>query len=559
MSVLQQLFYSKDFEKLQAELLQVQDPSLQESHNLCIAKYLLTGENPLPELQKLIDSIKAEALQTGSWPSHPSYALLQYHVCLYYFRSSNYASCISVLSEIWNNSDKLDKLIVLCLSLLTIELAIRTGENEQIEKAFSFLQINFPTTDSVANLLQSKNIEGQIVKDLTQNVQFAKLRYEVSQLVRKPITEDTKKKLEEILKKADISPDPKNRSTFPVAQVLPLACAALKVNDSNNFNNVLEASEDPSNFAILNNRGISELKANRYSSALLHFTKSLNSRSNSELIYPFHQVAYNLGISLLMKHKPHSAFKFLYSIIPLMSRSPFLWLRLAEAVVMYYKQRVQKLRAKTQYSPIIAQKLCTANRTYYILPLPDNKLFEQDTKHTHDLNLEFAEKCTRNCILLCNNKPELQNVQAAAQLLCSFISLELGDGKRAADMGKAVSNDVNVDKQQQFMGKIYSAQGQLMIGETEEASKILSRLLIESDIKKDKDQQLRHTLTFARVAMATNDINKAETQLQKASEVDGSKPEVVLTTIAFELQRRRIPKALSTLNAYCSSQNQNQT
>ena len=126
-------------------------------------------------------------------------------------------------------------------------------------------------------------------------------------------------------------------------------------------------------------------------------------------------------------------------------------------------------------------------------------------------------------------------------------------------MGKIVSSDNNVGMHQQFMGKIYSAQGQLMIGETEEASKILSRLLIENDIKKDKDQQLRHALTFARVAMASNDINKAETQLSKAGEVDSSRPEFVLTNIAYELQRRRhSAKAQQILLNYNATQNQQQ-
>lgn len=553
-SVLQKLFYQKDFNQLQNELLKIQDPSLQETHNLCIAKYLLSGENPLPELKRLIASIKAETLAHGSWPSHPSFALLQYHVCLYYFRSSNYSLCIQVLNEIWENYEKLDKLLALCLSLLTIELAIRTGEKENVEKATMYIKTNFPNQDSISNILQSKGIEEQVQKSILQAVQFAPLRLEVSELVKQTLTDDKRVKLESILAKADITPDAKNRPPLPVEQVLPLACAALRIGDQMKFQTVLESADDSTNFAVLNNRGISELLQKRYSSALLHFTKSLNSRTNNELIYPFHQVAYNLGISLLMKHEPHSAFKFLYSIIPLMSKSPYLWLRLAECVVMYYKQRVSELRKEKQYNQIISQKLCTATRTYYVLPLPDSKLFEQYAEQTHDLTLDFAEKCTRNCISLCNGKPQLQSVQRAAELLCSFISLELGDGKRAADMGRAVSTDTNSEKQQQFLSKIYSAQGHLMIGECEEASKILSRLLIESDIKKEKDQQIRHSLTFARVAIATGDFQKAETQLQKATEQDPKRPEVVLTTIAYELQRRHLRQANAALNAYCSAQ-----
>lgn len=549
----QQLFYRGNYEKLQNDLLAIQDPSVQETHNLAICRYLISGDSPLPELQKIIDSIKSETIAQSSWPTHPSYALLMYHVCLYYFRSSNYQNCIKNLNNIWANIDKVDKVIGLCVSLLTIELAIRTGKNENIEKAFSFLQTNFANPEAIPTILASKNIDGQIAKEIAQNVQFAKLRYDVSQLVNKPMDEEARSQLESIVYKAEITADAKNRPSMCVAQVLPLSCAALRLPDQMKFQTVLETSDDPSNFAILNNRGIYELLQKRYSSALLHFTKSLNSRPNNELIYPYHQVAYNLGISLLMKHQPQSAFQFLYPIIPLMSRSPYLWLRLAECIVMYYKERVQELRRKTQLNSVIAKKLHAEGRTFYILPLPDAKLFAQDKEGHKNMTLDFAEKCTRNSITLCGENPQLNSVRRAAELLCSFIALELGDGKRAADMGKTVTSDHTVDNQQKFLAKIYSAQGHLMVGETEDASRILSRLLIENDLKKEKNQQIWHALTFARVGMATNDTKRVETQLQKVSDPDQKRPEWVLTNIAFELQRRRVKQAHSILLTYCNS------
>ncbi|EAX92672.1 hypothetical protein TVAG_317300 [Trichomonas vaginalis G3] len=553
MSVYQQLFYHGKYDKLLNELLAIQDRSVQETHNLAITRYLITGDSPLPELQKLVDSIKAETLAQTSWPTHPSYALLMYHICLYYFRSSNYQNCIKNLNNIWANIDKIDKVIGLCVSLLTIELAIRTGENENIEKAFNFIQSNFQTPESITSLLASKNIDGQIVKEISQNVQYAKLRYDVSQLINKPMDEEVRNQLEEILSQKEITPDSKNRSPMSIAQVLPLACAALRLGDQMRFQTVLETADDAVNFSILNNRGISELLQKRYSSALLHFTKSLNSRPNNELIYPYHQVAYNLGISLLMKHQPQNAFQFLYPIIPLMSRSPYLWLRLAECIVMYYKDRIQELRKQTQVNSVIAKKLSTESRTFYILPLPDNKLFDQYKTQNSNMTLEFAEKCTRNAITLCGYNPQLNSVRRASELLCSFISLELGDGKRAADMGKTVTADNTVDNQQKFLAKIYSAQGHLMVGESEESSKILSRLLIENDLKKEKDQLIRHALTFARVGMATNDTKRVENQLQKVSDTDQKKPEWVLTNIAFELQRRHVRQAHQILLNYCNS------
>jgi hypothetical protein len=84
----------------------------------------------------------------------------------------------------------------------------------------------------------------------------------------------------------------------------------------------------------------------------------------------------------------------------------------------FYKQRVEHLRREQQPSPVVARRLCTATRTFLVLPQTDYKLFEKYTVQGDDLNLQFAEKATRNAIALAQTE-ELLPVRKSAELLCA--------------------------------------------------------------------------------------------------------------------------------------------
>lgn len=556
MNSLASLFYQENYDAVEKELAETQDPSLQEIHNLAIVRFLTTGENPLPQIQKIADSIKADT-PSDNWPIHPSWNLLNYHIALYHFEVRNTKECSSVLESLWNNSECVDDLIILCVSLLTIEYSIRVEDHPCTEKALEFFNKEFSEPETLSKYLKSKNYEDQFIEKIIEDVSYAKLRYDVARLTRKPI-EESKIDLENILNAVPITQDAKNRILLPVKQVIPLACAALYTNDQAIYVPVLETSANQNHYALLNNRGIYELLQSRYSSALLHFSKALDARHNSAVVHPYHQIVYNIGLSLLMRQRPQEAFQYLYSIIPLMSRSPYLWLRLAECCLMFYKQRVAKLRKETQLSPVIARKFCTSTRSFIILPQTDYKLFEKyqmkDNEGLEHLDLYFAEKCTRNCIALCNE--DLAPVRRSAELICSFISLEFGDGRRAAEVAKSVYTSTVVDPQIQFLAKIYAAQGYSLMGDTAESNRILSRLLIESsrDLR-EKEAFTVHSLTFTRVSMESQDLRKAQNLLSRLQESDiapgtALRPEVVLTRVALELKNRKPLQALSTIHAY---------
>lgn len=551
------LFYQESFDQLLSELEETRDPSMQETHNLAIVKFLNSGENPLPALTPLIDQIRSESA-SEPWPTHPSWNLLNYHVCLYHFYAGNVPECRKVLDSLWKNSENMDKLLLICISLLSIELAIRHGDESNLEQAQDFLKKNCADEEATRAILHSKVDDEKWCQKILEQIRFKDLRLQVSRAVKMP-GDSGKRILEEVLSSVKISTDAKSRTLLPVTQIIPIAQAALYLDDQ--YIPVLESSEDQLHFALLNNRGIFEVLQNRYSSALLHFSKALKARKGTMIVHPFQQVIYNIGLSLLMRKQPREAFQFLHSIIPMMSQSPYLWLRLAECCVMFYRQRVDQLRKEKQVSPVIAQKFSTSTRTFIVLPQTDYKLFEkyplQGDGYVSDLNMDFAQKCTRNAIALCGDNPALEPLKRSAEHLCSFISLELGDGRMAAEMGKRVYTAVSsvADVQRQFYAKIYAAQGYIMTGDTGEAGKILSRLLIESnkELKESNKATLIHLLTFTSVGLASQDLKKAQQQLSRVPETDATRPEVILTRVAMELKSRNLPQALAALNSYSAS------
>ena len=543
----QQLFYNKNYSKIIADLAPISDPSkIQEAHNLAICRYLANGDSPLPELQRLSNIIRTNNPLPNSWPTHPSWSLLQYHIALYSFKIGNYSLALEILEEFWNNSEKQEKFLMLNVSLLTIEISIRTEISQNLlSNALNYLRSNFPG-DSVQTFLQSKNMDSSFSNSIIEATLFHKLKVEVSELLHQnPKDPKAIAQYKQLLQDVDLSENGKANPKLQLSKGIPLSALAFYFSDFETSKNILETIQDSTNFAVYNNRGIFELLSKRYSSALLHFSKALNARHNNELVYPFHYIAYNIGLSLLYQHKPCRAFKYLQSVIPLMKDSPFLWLRLAECIVLYYKQRVRKLRERTQISPILLTKYSTDKQSFYILPRSDIKVFESDKKNVKDMNLSYAANCARNSILLC--KPEHEAVKHKAELVCSYICLELGDGTMANEMSTRASADAGGEL---FPAKIYAAQGLMLNNNYEEASKYLSRLLVESSFSKETDVNTLNYLTLAHVCLKLGDFKKADSYLSKAADSDSKRTELVLTNIWLDLQRRHPLQAIQEIKDY---------
>jgi len=539
----QQAFYQSNFSKLITDIGNVQDPSIQEMHNLAICKYLQAGVSPIAELEKLIVMIKNDS-QSSNSSSMSSYFLISYHLALAYTDFCQFAECEKLLNELWMNIEKADKLVFFFISLLTVELFIRNGQSPLLEQAVQYLNSNFPNSDSVHSLLSSKNIDSGYLLRVLEYYSNYQFRIEVQKAQFSNNENECKHIVQKYFPLALDKSSPKLR----IFKSMQLSSLAIKLKDYELLKSIIECSDDQNHCSLLNNVGLMELVSGRYTMALLYFSRALNSQYFHQYVYPYHQIVYHIGLSSLMKGKAKSAFHHLSSIIPLMERSPFLWLRLSECFVKYFQNRIRKLREKSQYSPIIRDKFSTDNRTYYVIPLSDYQVFCLDNEKDPLITMSYAERCAKNCIALCSETQK--DIKRKAELLCAYIYIIQNDGYKANEACKSLMSDNFADKQQQFLSRIYASQSSFMIGDYEETKILLARMMIENTHLKDKCMASTHNLTSARYFMEIGDYRKAEQHLSKVLDNDPHHPQAVLTRIALEIQRGFINEAVSYMNSH---------
>ena len=524
--------------------------SLQEQHLEIILNFFHNDNfNPIPNLQKLSNIIFSTATSEDNWPINSTYGLIQYHMCIFYYYFRNFQECLKILDNLWKRIRIYDNILQLCISLLTIEICIASQTEDNLQAAKELIETKFLNRkDDLCSFLKGKGFSESLINSILTRINISNQRITALQSTLHHATET----LECIIKNPIDSSSHSNSDYDLVYNVLPLMNAALSLNSVNkyeSFLNIFPQNQNQTHFVISNGRGIYELMNKRYSTALLHFSKALNSRRDQNLNHPYEQIIYNVGLSLLMKRKPRKAFKYLYSLIPVMSNTPYLWLRLAECCVMYFKNRVQKLR-RNQLSPVIFKKFSTPTRSNTILPTSDAKLFSRFPKETNpktsfpgenNMTLEFAEKCASKAFVLSENN---QQLHFNALLLHLYIFLELGDINRAVELSNAnqwLPNDT--------FYQIYSSHAYYLKGDSKIAGEKVSKLVLTSSFNSlPKENLLMIYQTAARVNQSNQDVTK---YLNKASEQDSRSPDVVLTKVAFELQNRRNNnEALNLLNSY---------
>ena len=87
-----------------------------------------------------------------------------------------------ISGEIWNSSEKHDKLSMFCVSLLNVELLIRSWIQNDVGRSMAYLCDNFPN-ESVQTFVQLKNIEGPSAVYINKATQYTSLRFDVVYII----------------------------------------------------------------------------------------------------------------------------------------------------------------------------------------------------------------------------------------------------------------------------------------------------------------------------------------------------------------------------------------
>lgn len=550
------LFYDKKYDVLINNLTKTPEQSISKTHNITIANYLYKETNPLSELEETEKKIQKEAIIHDSWPLHPSWPLIQYHKALFYFNTGNEIQCFKTLENIWNHSKFISNYLLLFISILTQEFCIRHNNFQFADNTINFITKNFPSDQVTSNFLKGKINNPNFVTKITETVHTGTSRLKLARSIHENNSLSASF-VRESLKKIDKNIDEKKKKSFLIYQILSLSGAALHQHDFKKSEIILSLAPDQQDPAVLNNRGVLEFDQKRYSSALLLFSKALSTSKSDKIVHPYQRIIYNIGVANLLNQKPKKAFRYLYSIIPLIPYFPYLWLRMAECCVLYFKQRVAKLRKRKQLTSVIARQLSTSTKKYTILPASDAALFARyaNPKDSVEekLTLEFGEKCVKNAIELVKSDESQYSLKASATLLLEYICLELGDWSEAYENSQPIILSQNQEPLTKFLSRIYASQALYMMHDYQEACKILIPCLIEVQLNKNSESAITLYQTAWRTYRANNEIERSMTYMNK---LDTGYREVLLTKVADYLKppKNKQPQpaeALIELETFC--------
>jgi CCR4-NOT transcription complex subunit 10 len=116
-----------------------------------------------------------------------------------------------------------------------------------------------------------------------------------------------------------------------------------------------------------------------------------------------YEILYNLGIQLLFKHQPMSAFECLIEVIPIYSTNSRLWLRLAECCIMIYRSSNEDIFKLEEKLKCVLQSI--GNGLHHKLILGNcntstaSKKPPMNNGHEH-CSIDFALFCLRNALVL---------------------------------------------------------------------------------------------------------------------------------------------------------------
>lgn len=514
---LEALFYSRKYDDFLEKLSSIDINIYSVKINRLLVEYLHQRKHISKDFSDLV--LKIESENKDSFLNIPSYPVLLYNLSLLQFRLNNIENCKIYINKIVDNANNFNRRVLLYTSILILEIFIRTGQRERIEFAVDYLK-------------RAPDIEVRFIGSIHSLL----LRYNVFNIIHSStMKEDNKKsELKKILEVNFIS-DIKTK--IETSRVLTLSYLAFYLGDEEKNRNILNSCDNGFNFAIMNNKGLYEFSKRKYSLSNLYFSNALNSLKNKETVYPRYRTIYSLALSNLLKNRPRRAFTLFMSITSILNKSPFLWLRLAESVIMFYKKRLSKLR-KQQQSPIFSSKYVTQSRIVYILPSSNYKLFMSDTKERDkDLNLEFAVKAAQNAILLAGeNKPIIQQ----ALKIKSYSFVELNDGERAIEAAKQMNDSDNM------LRDIYEDLGAIVRKNQKEQGQRLQSSRYRFNMQAENSLIINLIHAQHKIKMGEDPGHS----LDKVKKVDRKKIETVLTDLTYRLRKGDIKEAGNIINNF---------
>uniref|UniRef100_A0A1B0DC78 CCR4-NOT transcription complex subunit 10 n=1 Tax=Phlebotomus papatasi TaxID=29031 RepID=A0A1B0DC78_PHLPP len=249
----------------------------------------------------------------------------------------------------------------------------------------------------------------------------------------------------------------------------------------------LAVNGEDQNTIIANNMGLIHFAVRHYAMAhALNFDKNANEEVAQKFSkgLPLHavggskqtQILYNLGVALLHLQRPKEAFECLIVPLNYHHNNPRLWLRIAEACIMLYRQDIKQNENKNLVSSVVGPNLefavlCLRNAYTLVEHFLAQRKMEEDKQPDADLNVEWDKM--REGIATHPSKPlkdgAFQQLRCSILAAFSYVLVTLGDYTLSLKYGKELLKIPNLPDTLKMLGHLYCAESLIMLNKVPEA------------------------------------------------------------------------------------------
>ncbi|CAH1971240.1 unnamed protein product [Acanthoscelides obtectus] len=395
---------------------------LRVAHNKAVAEFFKSDCKKTEQFQKNLTAICNQFLVRAEKLDDVEHSIIQFNQAVILYHQKQYTAAQRIMDRVCKFIEPMEESLAKQVSLLAIELQLCFREPEKALTLINYLENNLMYGGSIPlksfdKAGKEKKVQLPPPKPLSEEFEKKLLRYKLRCYIINHSLNTAFKEVQVLMKdKSNID------ALFLAANIEYLkgnVRESMKIlssipNDALRFSDCGESST----IMFYNNMGVihhaigkPNLACHYFQMALkedINLCQSNSKKGNEEKPLHmlggsrYHELMYNLGISLLHAHKPVQAFDCLIVAVRRYHRNSRLWMRIAECCIMVHKEsnEVDFEKQKNLIVDIVGTKdkqkvILTTNLS------SDKKYSSESQSYAVPVpSLEFASLCLRNALLL---------------------------------------------------------------------------------------------------------------------------------------------------------------
>ncbi|CAG9764189.1 unnamed protein product [Ceutorhynchus assimilis] len=393
-------------------------------HNKAVAQYLESDLKKTDEFEKNLRDICNKFDIKDDKLEEIDYGIAQFNHAVVLFHQKQYTNSQNIMDMVYKYIEPMEESLVKQVSLLAIELQLCFRRPERALQLIGYLENNLMYGGSISLKKldeKEKKLPSPKPKSISEDFQKKLSQYKVRcHLLNRSLTAASKML-------SDIFIDKTNLELVFLAANLEY----LKGNLNESFKILLSIPEDSldnyreygESFKVMlnNNMGILHHALGKHHLACFYFQTALKEDiriykamkrqgRNDNLLYTlggskYHEIMYNLGISLLYAGKAETAFDCMIVCLRRYHRNSRLWLRIAECcIAVHKKSNEEDFDFQKKQNELISEVIGNGDLRKIILTSNLSKDKKYNTESQSSAipvpSLEFAVLCLRNAFLL---------------------------------------------------------------------------------------------------------------------------------------------------------------